>query len=534
MVATIITIFIKEMQGMEGEVELNKALKSLVEKFKHGTEKKTEEIYPLIEPFAYAVIYTEPETGKRYYEVVEPPLDNKEKDILDLISKLLFYELDVEYTGFESYEEKCEYIRNKVQEIVKKYKIKMSEESRSKILYYVEKDFVGLGKIEPLMRDDNVEDISCDGARIPLYIWHRKYESIPTNIYFESDEELDSFVIKLSQRCGKYISVAQPLLDASLPDGSRVQITFSKEVTMRGSTFTIRKFKRDPLTIIDLLKFGTLSSEMAAYYWLCIDNRMSVLIAGGVAAGKTTLLNSLAMFIRPDLKIVSIEDTPELNLPHEHWIQAVTRPGYGEKTITGERRGEISMFELLKAAVRQRPDYILVGEIRGEEAYVLFQAMATGHLGMATIHAEDMLAVIHRLESKPMNIPRSLLITLDIIAVQRKVRTKAGHTVRRNIKVHEIVGLEPSTNELLSNVVFEWDGADDTFQYTGRSYKVEEIMDLKGYSEDEIWDEINRRKAVLEWMVRKGIRRYVDVASVIRRYYGNPEKVYEVAIKELK
>jgi len=519
---------------MEGKVELNKSLKSLLEKFKYKTEKKTEEIYPLIEPFAYAVIYTEPETGKRYYEVVEPPLDKKEKDIFDLISKLLFYELDVEYTAFRDYEERSRYIRDKVREIVKKYKIKLSEESLSKILYYVEKDFVGLGKIEPLMRDDNVEDISCDGARIPLYIWHRKYESIPTNVVFESEEELDSFVIKLSQRCGKYISVAQPLLDASLPDGSRVQITFSKEVTMRGSTFTIRKFKQDPLTIIDLLKFGTLSSEMAAYYWLCIDNRMSVLIAGGVAAGKTTLLNSLAMFIRPDLKIVSIEDTPELNLPHEHWIQAVTRPGYGEKTITGERRGEISMFELLKAAVRQRPDYILVGEIRGEEAYVLFQAMATGHLGMATIHAEDMLAVIHRLESKPMNIPRSLLVTLDIIAVQRKVRTKAGQTVRRNIKVHEIVGLEPSTNELLSNVVFEWDGADDTFNYTGRSYKLEEIMDLKGYSEDEIWEEISRRKTVLEWMVRKGIRRYVDVASVIRKYYGNPEKVYEVAVKELK
>ncbi len=508
-------------------------LKSLTARLKMEIGKQILTSYPVIPPYAYVVIYNDPATGRKFYEVVEPPLNEDENQKLRLISNILMNEIDVEFSELTTKEERASYLKKKVQEIIKKYRIPVSEESLKKILYYVERDFAGLGKIEPLMCDDEIEDISCDGPGIPVYVWHRRYESMPTNVIFESAEELDAFVIKLAQRCGKYISIAQPLLDASLPDGSRVQITFQKEVTLRGSTFTIRKFRRDPFTIVDLIKLGTLSSEMAAYYWLCIENRMSILVAGGVAAGKTTLLNCLAMFIPPDFKIVSIEDTPELNLPTEHWIQSVARPGYGEKTPTGERRGEISMFELLKAAVRQRPDYIIVGEIRGEEAYVMFQAMATGHLGMATIHAEDYYAVINRLQSRPMNIPKSLLVTLDLIAIQRKVRTKDGRMARKNIKIHEIVGLDQTSDELLQNVVYEWDAIEDEFKYTGRSYKLEAIMKTRGMSETEVFDELERRRTVLEWMVAKNIRRYVDVASIIRKYYADPDRVYMTAVREL-
>jgi len=239
------------------------------------------------------------------------------------------------------------------------------------------RDFVYLGRIEYLMRDHMIEDVSCDGPKIPIYVWHRQYESMPTNIAYESVDELDKFVVRLSYLARRHVSVAQPIVDGTLPDGSRLNATFGSEVTKGGSSFTIRKFTADPLTIIDLITFNTISPEIGAYLWFLVENRASVLISGGVASGKTTFLNSIAMFIRPELKLVTIEDTAELNIPHENIIQSLTRTGFG---AAGEA-SEISLFDLLKNALRQRPDYIIVGEIRGTEAYTLFQAVATGHGG---------------------------------------------------------------------------------------------------------------------------------------------------------
>ncbi len=267
--------------------------------------------------------------------------------------------------------------------------------------------------------------------------WHRKYESIATNISLDTADELDSFVIKVAQRANRHVSIANPLLDASLPDGSRVQLTYGTEVTQRGSTFTIRKFKADPFTISDLILYNTIDLDIAAFYWLAMEHNISILIAGGTAAGKTTLLNTVSMMIKPDLKIITIEDTAELNLAHENWIPSVVRSGFGETSESGYRRGQISMYQLLRAAMRQRPDYIIVGEIRGEEAYAMFQAMSTGHRGLGTIHGDSVEGVIHRLESKPMNIPRSMMKSLDIIHVIRKVRIKSKFA-RRTQTITEI------------------------------------------------------------------------------------------------
>ncbi len=373
------------------------------------------------------------------------------------------------------------------------------------------------------MRDPEIEDISCNGSAVPVYVWHRIHESIPTNVVFESEEELEAFVVRLAYMSRRHISLAKPILDASLPDGSRIQLTYGKEVSRKGSSFTIRKFRADPLTVTDLIKLNTISSDMAAYLWYMIENRVSVLIAGGIAAGKTTTLNVLATFIKPDLKIVSIEDTPEIRLLHENWLPQVTRSGLGE----GRERGgsDIELFDLLKAAMRQRPDYIIVGEVRGAEAYTLFQAMATGHLGMCTIHAESFDAVIHRLESEPMNIPRTLLTTLDLVAVQRRVVFR-DKVLRRVINLNEVVGIDPATRELITNEVYRWNPVNDTFERMKRSYRLEEIIKIRGVTLEEAEMEIARRREVLEWMVRNNIRYYEDVNKIIREYYANPERVY--------
>ncbi|MCD6243495.1 type II/IV secretion system ATPase subunit [Candidatus Bathyarchaeota archaeon] len=477
------------------------------------------EVYPIQEPYVYAAIIKE-KTGKIKYEVIEPTLLKEEEEQLEEIKKLLMEEIDISLKEIETREKAEEYLKRKFQEVIKDYKLKIEKEAIDKLLYYVVRDFLGYGKIDPLMKDHLIEDISADGVGIPVYVWHRVYESMPTNIVFETEEELNSFIIRLAYLAGKNISLATPLIDASLPDGSRVQLTYGNEITRRGSTFTIRRFRVDPLTISDLIAFNTMSAEMAAYFWYIIENRSSILVSGGVAAGKTTTLNCLSMFIKPELKIVSVEDTPELNLPHENWIPSVVRPGFG---LNG--KGSITLFDLLKAAVRQRPDYIIVGEVRGEEAYTLFQAIATGHLGMCTLHAESVEAVINRLESEPMNIPRPLIAMIDDIVIQ--VRTEVnGKPARRVSTVTEIVGMDPKTKEILAHEVYKWDPKSDSFVYSGKSYVLERHRERLGLTKKEVENEIERRKAVLQWMVENNIRRYTEVAKVIREYYADPDRVY--------
>lgn len=495
-----------------------------------GKRKPTvfREVYPIEEPYVYAAIVKDPETSKVRYEVIEPTMLEDEERLLREIKSLLMEEVDVSLKEIETKEKAKDYLKRKVLEIVKKYRLKVAEEAVGKLMYYIIRDFVGYGKIDPLMKDHMIEDISADGVGIPIYVWHRLYESLPTNIIFESEEELNSFVKRLAYFARKNISMASPMLDASLPDGSRVQLTYGNEITRRGSTFTIRRFRVDPLTISDLISFNTLLADMAAYFWYIIENRASILVAGGVAAGKTTTLNCLSMFIKPELKIVSVEDTPELNLPHENWIPLIARPSVGF-----EEKGAITLFDLLKAAVRQRPDYIIVGEVRGEEAYTLFQAIATGHLGMCTMHAESVEAVINRLESEPMNIPRSLLTMIDNIVIQGRTQV-AGKPARRILRVAEVTGLHPKTKELLTHEVYRWNPKDDTFERSGKSHILEKHINITQLTEKEVEKELLRRKTVLEWMARSKIRRYTDVANVIREYYANPDRVYRKARVEVR
>ena len=492
-----------------------------------------EETYPVSPPFSYVLIQTDPVSKRTQYMVVEIPLDSKEQAIYKKILDIMIDELDVDLSVLKSTEKAEEFLKKKIVDIIKRYRISLNESQFEKIMYYLARDLIGYGKIQPFMLDPNIEDISCDGIGIPIYVWHRKYESIATNVSFDNAEILDSFIIKLAQRANRHISIANPLLDASLPDGSRIQLTYGKEVTQRGSTFTARKFKADPFTITDLILYNTIDLDIAAYYWFTMEHNVSTLIAGGTAAGKTTLLNTISMMIKPDLKVVTIEDTAELNLAHENWIPSVVRSGFGEATETGYRRGQISMYELLRAAMRQRPDYIIVGEIRGGEAYAMFQAMSTGHRGLGTIHGDSVEGVIHRLESKPMNIPRSMMKSLDLIHVIRKVRLQSKFA-RRTQSVTELIGLDPVTEEILTNKLYQWNPKDDTFIYFGRSYVLEKIMENTGLEEQEIFDELERRKTILRWMVKKRIRYFEDVASVIQEYNSDPDRALEKARKGLK
>ncbi len=481
------------------------------------------EVYPISEPNVYAAVVREPVSQKMRYEVIEPTLLKEEQKYLDEIKSLLMEELDVSIKDLETKEDATEFLKRKVVHVIKDYKLKIPSEAVEKLMYFVVRDYIGYGKIDALMRDRMIEDISADGVNIPIYVWHREYESLPTNIVYKSSDELNSFIVRLAFLAGKQISIASPLLDASLPDGSRIQLTYGREITRRGSTFTIRRFRADPLTVSDLITLKTLSPEMAAYFWYAIENRASVLVTGGVATGKTTTLNCLSMFIKPEFKVVSVEDTAELNLPHENWIPSVARTSSETKHVGG-----VTLFDLLKAAVRQRPDYIIVGEVRGAEAYTLFQAMATGHLGMCTIHAESVNSAIHRLEAEPMNIPRSMLTMIDIVLVQGRTEI-GGKPVRRAISVTEMVGLDKKTQEILTNDLFRWNPGTDSFSHLGRSYVLERIMKKLGTNPQEIQAELQRREMVLEWMAKNDIRRYSDVAGVIREYYADPMRVYHKA-----
>jgi flagellar protein FlaI len=484
------------------------------------------EAYALNAPYAYARILKERGRGNLTYNLEEPHLDDTDAANLQRLKSLLNEVLDLQPSDLKSRQLAAQYLLKKSQEVLQNYDFNLDPLATNKLLYYIVRDNLGLGKIDAFGYDPLIEDISCDGVNVPIYIWHRRFESIPTNVRFATADELDAFALRLAYLCGSHVSIAQPMLDASMPDGSRINLTYGSEITRRGSTFTIRKFKVDPFTVTDIVNFNTLSKEMAAYFWYAVENRVSILVAGGIAAGKTTLLNCLSMFIKPDLKIVSIEDTRELNLPHENWIPASTRTNFGVSTGIAE----ITLFDLLKASLRQRPDYIIVGEIRGAEAYTLFQAVSTGHLGMSTIHAESVESAVYRLESAPMNIPRTLIAGIDLFLVMKRVEYQ-GRPARRAVATSEIVGLDPRSGEILTNEIFKWNSSNDKFDYTGRSYILEKIAEKKGIDVDEASEELQRRIDVIEWMAKRDIRNYKDVSNTIRSYYENPEAFMKEVIR---
>ena len=484
------------------------------------------ELYPVNEPYSYVRISYNPGTHTYLYEILEPEMGPGEKELFAEIKIRLTETLDVSLNELEENGAK-KYLKDKVYDILWDYQIKIDTVSFTKILYHIYREFMGYGNIDPMMHDPYLEDVSCDGPYTPMYVYHRKYESIETNTSFDDENKLDAFVVRIAQICGRHISIADPLLDATMPDGSRIQLTLGREVTTRGSSFTIRKFKESPLTPPDLIDYHTYSTSTIAYLWLAAENNKNIIFAGGTASGKTSSMNAISLFIPPETKIVSIEDTRELNLPHPNWIAGVTR-----QTFTGGETGAIDMYDLLRAALRQRPEYMLVGEVRGAEAYVLFQAMSTGHTTFSTLHADSVQSVVHRLENPPINVPRIMLQALDLIIIQVQVRI-GEQRVRRAKSITEIVGVDPRTGELLTNEVFTWSASKDEFSYSGRSYIVESVMHSRGWDDDRIKEELKKRQEILEWARMKNVKHYEDVAKIVVTYYREPDTLMEIVRKEL-
>jgi flagellar protein FlaI len=494
--------------------------------FKPSPGVEEVEIYPVNPPYAYVQIIYDHATHEYTYQVLEPLLTDPEKELLRELKERLYETLDIN-TKDISKEEAGIKLRAAATDIILDFGIKLTPVQREVILYNMHKDFLGDGLIDPVMHDKYIEDISCDGVHTSLFVYHNNYESMKTTLSYTNAEELDSFVTKLAQRSGKYISISQPILDSTMQDGSRIQMTLGQEVTAHGSTFTIRKFKDEPITPTDLIEWRTFAPLSIAYIWLCVENGKSAIFAGGTASGKTTSLNAVSLFIPPLSKIVSLEDTRELKLPHPNWIPSVTRDSFDTSG-----RGEINMYELLRAAMRQRPEYILVGEVRGKECQTLFQAMSTGHTTYSTIHADSVASVVHRIENPPMDVPRNMLSALDFVCIQVQGRV-GGKRIRRSKQIVEILDIDPRTNELITNEVFKWRSATDEITYSGKSYLLEEIMEAKGWSENRMREELKRRQEVLEWMRIKKIRHYKDVAKILISYHRDPEAVIEKVRKDL-
>ena len=448
------------------------------------------------------------------YLVEEPRMLGEEKKLYFAYRKALKYLLkpsDVKSKNLEEVFE--EYLRK----ASKKLKLPLSD----KVAYYLKRDMLGAGRIDPLMKDSNIEEISVNGPKTPVFVWHRRHGSLKTNVCFESDEEIQALISRLAYLSNKYVSIANPILDATLPDGSRLLACYTSEVSRRGSNLTIRKFRRNPFSIIELIELGTLNFDLAAYLWTLVEERSSIIIAGDIAGGKTTLLNALATLIHPMLKVVTIEETAELNLPRENWISSVSRTSfYSVKTEVGE----ITLFSLLKAALRQRPDYIIVGEVRGEEAYVLFQAMATGHLAMCTLHADSSESVVKRLSSPPMNIPPANIAMIDAILVMKKYSLPDGRHIRRVNEVTEVKEYVPEENRIELHPVFVYDVSSDEYVQLNDSYVLKKVPEQK----------VEKKKTILKWAYLNNVRDHRSFARLLMEYYLDPEKLYKKAAKEVE
>ncbi len=473
--------------------------------------------------YAYCVIRHEPALRTLMYYMLEPNITEDDWKVIREVQRDLEERLDVDVSKL-GYIETKNILLEEVDRSLEIMGFAVDAARKDILLYYIERDTLGFGKIDALMKDPNIEDLSCDGVGVPLYAYYRdpRVGSVRTNVAFETAEELDAFIVKLSQKCNKTISVAEPLLDGTLTDGSRIQATLGSDISRKGSNFTIRKFTEMPLTPTHMLNFRTVNALQLAYLWLAIDHGKSVLVSGGTATGKTSMLNVLSLFIRPGMKVVSIEDTAEIRLPHEHWVSQVARSALSSK---GTTTGEVTLFDLLRASLRQRPDYIILGEVRGKEAFVLFQQMATGHASLATIHAASVPQLIDRLITPPISLPPRLLENIDVILFIKLSRLNEK-IIRRADTVAEVVGIKD--DKPVTRIVFEWDAFKDVFNVKDRSVLLKDISKRSGLSEEDIIEELFRRKAILEWMQKKGMIDYREVAKVIHSYYLQPAKTMDM------
>ena len=400
-------------------------------------------------------------------------------------------------------------------DIAKKYGL--NDDDIEGIKYSMVREKVGMGVLQPLINDHHIEDISCSGVG-QIFIEHKVFSSMKCSFGYQTHQELDEHVLRMSERIKKPVTFRQPVVDASLPDGSRINIVYGQDVSLRGTNYTIRKFSEEAISIIQLCKWKSLSWEMAAYLSITIEDGMNMFVSGETASGKTTLMNALCTFIEPNAKIVSIEDTAEVNVPHKNWIKEVTR-----KPKPGETDSGVGMFDLLRAALRQRPEFIIIGEIRGEEGLIAFQAMQTGHPVMATFHAASVQKLIQRLVGDPILVPKNYVDNLNLAVIQVAVRLPDGKMGRRAIAINEIVNYDSAADAFSFVEVFQWDPVTDTFEFTGfnNSYLLEQVIaPARGYPparRRQIYSLVKRRARILEKLAASGLEEYQEVYQTIAK-----------------
>lgn len=461
--------------------------------------------YWLKPPYSHAVIISDAECNKKYL-VFEPKISEKEHLILEetdaQLRSAILYDRNLK-------KEELKFDSEMILRIIKNLDPEITPKRTGIICYYLERNFQGYGKLDPLMHDEGIEDITCNGPDIPVFIFHRKYSNLPVNIIFDANE-LNKFVLKIAQKADKQLSLTAPLVDAALPEGARAQITYTDVVSSKGSSFTIRKFKADPMTPVDLIDYGTYDAEILAFIWLCVENRKSAIVVGGTASGKTSMMNAFSLFIPQFAKIVSIEDTREIQMPHKNWLPMKTRESASESG-----KGNVDMFSLLKTALRQRPEYIIVGEVRGAEAQTLFQAMNTGHTTYSTLHAGGVEQAINRLTTNPINVPVAMFGALDLMIIQQ-LQYIGGRMVRRCITIDEVVA---EKDQITYNVLYKWNPAKDNFRKVAKESRIiNEIAYSHGWSLDETLRQVEIRKEILEGLLRHNIRSSDEITKVFDEF----------------
>jgi flagellar protein FlaI len=438
------------------------------------------------------------------YTVVEPTITRREQVVLRETSihlrKVIVYD-DPDKPPVHQLSKESVY------RIIREFHPDITDDRLAILSYYLRRDLSGFGPLEALMHDPALEDISCNGDNMPVFVFHRTWGSLPTSVLFR-EGELDQFVLKLAQKANKQISLTTPMVDATLPGGSRVQVTYSNVVSLRGSSFTIRKFRTEPMTPLDLIRFGTYNAEILAFLWLVIEHRRSLIIAGGTASGKTSTMNAISLFIPQNAKIVSLEDTHEIQLPHSNWLATQTR-----ELNTHGVQGDIDLFSLLKSSMRQRPEYIIVGEVRGKEAQTLFQAMNTGHATLSTIHAGSVQETINRLTHEPISVPPVMFTALDLV-INQSISTYGNRRIRRCLAIHEITVDGQGT--IIPHKLYEWDVHGDSFRKVSLSSRVlEEIATMRGWTQEQANEALKKREEFLNIALDVPIPDIRDLANAI-------------------
>jgi len=510
-------------------------------------------IYPANDEI-FIHILANKEDIRNYYIAIEPCLADEQDECIDDIEQCLAYSVD-ELEGVSDASKRIEIIMNIIDKMVviqdskdkkpsssddkgngngngsKFSKLKGNTKTKNKLFltrtqyislrYSLRRKLNGMGVLDPMIADPNIEDISCSGLG-NIFVEHKVFMGLRTSVGFETHTELDKFVIQLAEGIKHPVTFREPCVDATLPDGSRINIVYGTDVSKRGSNFTIRKFGDTPLSILELIQFGALNYEMAAYLSLILQEGMNVWISGETASGKTTVLNAITTFVPPEAKIVSIEDTPEVQVPHHNWIRGVTRGSAKDSDSS-----EVSMFDLLKAALRQRPNLIIIGEIRGAEGAIAFQAMQTGHACMSTFHAASVSKLIQRVTGNPISVPKTYVDNLNVVVICQQVRLASGSLARRITSINEIVSYDSISDSFSFIETFNWNPLNDTFNFRGyqNSYLLEyKIAPRRGLPEQkrrEVYKILKQRADILKRIHDQKVTDFFQVYAILSKAYRN-------------